>query len=407
MDGEVLGGGNMNAVVRVGDTVLRTAGPWTPTVHRLLAHLRQRGFVEAPEPLRVDGGREVLGYVPGTVPQYPMPAWVWAESVLADAARLLRRWHDASAGFAAPDVVWQQPAHEPREVICHNDWSPHNLVFTDGRVIGVIDVDMASPGPRVWDLAYLATRLVPLSRDHPAWDSPAHARRRLAALLAAYGWDGSVGEVLDVAGTRLLELATFSDGKAVELGRPDLHDHAAGYRSDAEWLRMSLRPALHADGQRSESARTRPMTQDEFARWRRTEIDSYAVELHDSGARATLEEARVQAADQLASFLPEGLETDGMHLLQVLDEAGDPVGDLWLGPHPRRDDAGWVYDVEIRAERRGEGFGRRAMLAAEGICRERGWAEIGLNVFGPNATARALYDSLGYRVVNTNLTKRL
>ena len=179
MDGEVLGGGNMNDVVRVGDTVVRTAGPWTPTVQLLLEHLRRRGFDRAPRPLGVEGAREVLEYLPGTVPRYPMPAWMWAEPVLADAARLLRRWHDASADFAAVDAIWQQPAREPAEVVCHNDWSPHNLVFADGRVTGVIDVDMASPGPRVWDVAYLATRLVPLAQDHPAWDSPAHARRRL------------------------------------------------------------------------------------------------------------------------------------------------------------------------------------------------------------------------------------
>ena len=30
---EVLAGGNMTAVVRVGDTVRRGAGPWTPTIH--------------------------------------------------------------------------------------------------------------------------------------------------------------------------------------------------------------------------------------------------------------------------------------------------------------------------------------------------------------------------------------
>lgn len=234
----------MSTVVRVGDTVLRTAGPWTPTVHRLLAHLRDRGFVEAPEPIGAEADREVLGYLPGTVPRYPMPAWVWAESVLIDAAVLLRRWHDASADFDRRGAVWQQPAREPDEVVCHNDWSPHNLVFADGRVTGVIDVDMASPGPRVWDLAYLATRLVPLSRDHPAWEAPAYARRRLVALLSAYDWSGSLAEVLDVAGVRLLDLAAFSDARADEVGRPELHDHAVGYRADEAWLRTSLRPAV-------------------------------------------------------------------------------------------------------------------------------------------------------------------
>jgi hypothetical protein len=43
-----LGGGNMSSgVVRVGDTVRRPAGPWTPAVHALLTHLR-----DADPPLR-------------------------------------------------------------------------------------------------------------------------------------------------------------------------------------------------------------------------------------------------------------------------------------------------------------------------------------------------------------------
>src|SRR5260221_6573384 len=57
-----LAGGNMSSgVVRVGDTVRRPAGPWTPAVHALLAHLHAVGFDGAPRPLGVDErGREVL-----------------------------------------------------------------------------------------------------------------------------------------------------------------------------------------------------------------------------------------------------------------------------------------------------------------------------------------------------------
>jgi hypothetical protein len=33
-----LDGGNANRVVRIGDTVRRPAGPWTPAVHCLLDH---------------------------------------------------------------------------------------------------------------------------------------------------------------------------------------------------------------------------------------------------------------------------------------------------------------------------------------------------------------------------------
>lgn len=37
-DEELLSGGNMGAVVRIGDTVRRISGPWTAAVHRLFAY---------------------------------------------------------------------------------------------------------------------------------------------------------------------------------------------------------------------------------------------------------------------------------------------------------------------------------------------------------------------------------
>ena len=47
-----LGRGNVSGgVVRIGDTVRRPAGPWTPAVHALLGHLHATGFPGAPRPL--------------------------------------------------------------------------------------------------------------------------------------------------------------------------------------------------------------------------------------------------------------------------------------------------------------------------------------------------------------------
>jgi GNAT superfamily N-acetyltransferase len=96
-----------------------------------------------------------------------------------------------------------------------------------------------------------------------------------------------------------------------------------------------------------------------------------------------------------------------VHLLRILDADGRPVGVLWVAPHPRRPAAGWVYDIEVDEDRRGQGFGRAAMLAAEDVARSEGWTAIGLNVFGRNARARALYESLGYTVDSLQMTKVL
>src|SRR5262245_56628196 len=109
---EELHGGNTGRVVRVGETVRREAGPWTPTIHGLLAHVRERGVDWAPEPLGVDAeGREIVGFIDGEVPNYPLPEWVWDEGVLVEAARRLRQLHDATAGFTREDRTGRLPAH--------------------------------------------------------------------------------------------------------------------------------------------------------------------------------------------------------------------------------------------------------------------------------------------------------
>jgi Ser/Thr protein kinase RdoA (MazF antagonist) len=183
-----LGGGNMSSgVVRVGDTVRRPAGPWTPAVHALLTHLHEVGFGGAPRPLGIDDrGREVLTFMPGTV------AWpghfhlLDADRQLRRAARLIREFHDAVAGFAPPpDARWQalMPA-DGEEIIAHHDLAPWNLVIGD-RQWGFIDWDTAAPGTRLWDLAYAAHGFVPLSAD-PAVQRD-DAGRRLRLLADAYG----------------------------------------------------------------------------------------------------------------------------------------------------------------------------------------------------------------------------
>lgn len=240
---EVLPGGNLGGAVRVGDTVRRPAGPWTPTVQRLLGHLRDHGLTWVPEPLGVDEqGRDAVGFLPGVVPQYPMPDWVWTDQVLRDAGRLLADLHDATAGFDTAGAVWRLPPRAPAEVVCHGDLAPYNMVFRDGHLTGVVDWDTAAPGPRVWDLAYLAYRLVPLTGADDVLvpgDGAVRRRTRLRLLCEAYGAGPGPADVLAAAVGRLHALADFTAARADE--DKALHGHAELYRSDAAWV------AAHAD----------------------------------------------------------------------------------------------------------------------------------------------------------------
>jgi hypothetical protein len=198
---ERLAGGNVGGASRVGDTVRRAAGPWTPAIHALLVHLRAHGFPEAPAPLGVDDDdREVLGYVEGDVPAYPLPAWALSDEALVAVAELIRRFHDASVGFEPPPHTrWQRlpGGRHGCEVICHNDLAPYNTVYEEGRPIAFIDWDYAAPGTRAWDLAHAAWRHVPLDTETPVGD----AARRLRLFCDAYGLTRRAG-LLDVIAAR-------------------------------------------------------------------------------------------------------------------------------------------------------------------------------------------------------------
>lgn len=240
---EVLTGGNMESVVRVGDTVRRVAGPWTPAVHELLRHYEAAGIAEAPRALGMDQReREILTFIPGDAMATLPPDALWKPSLLRAAGMLLRRLHDASEPLVASNVSWRLNSHSPVEVICHNDFAPYNLVVRDGQLTGVIDFDMASPGPRLWDLAYLAYRLVPFAEDAPELD-PARdgsRERRLAGLIEAYGGGYDHDQVRQVAAQRLIDLAIFTEQRAEATGRRDFIEHAAMYRRDAHRLRTEL-----------------------------------------------------------------------------------------------------------------------------------------------------------------------
>lgn len=100
---------------------------------------RQLGFDES--------GREVLTYLSGTILDDATPSIRWSGSILQQASQLLRRIHDASQGLELDGREWRTVTHEPIEVVCHNDFAPYNLVVQGDRLTGVIDFDMASPGP--------------------------------------------------------------------------------------------------------------------------------------------------------------------------------------------------------------------------------------------------------------------
>ena len=238
-----LSGGNVSdGVVRVGDTVRRPTGPWTPAVHALLTHLHDTGFRAAPRSLGIDDqGREVLTFVPGQVVWPDRFALLEPARQVARVARLIRDFHDAVEGFTPPpDAQWQVliPA-EGADIIAHQDLAPWNLVTGGEDEWAFIDWDTAAPGSRLWDAAYALHGFVPLSA-HPNWRR-ADAADRLRIFVDAYGLDEAERrDLVPLLGRRTRSMHDFLRDRAALGHQPWAtlwaEGHGDAWRSDAEYI---------------------------------------------------------------------------------------------------------------------------------------------------------------------------
>jgi len=160
VDEELLAGGvaNAGAVTRLGDHVLRPANPHSASIHRFLHALRSTGFEGASQPVAIDpDGRERLVFIEGAVALPPFPAWVQADEVLASAAALMRRFHDASGRIDATGMAWSAEMADPAggPIICHNDVCLENVVFRDGQAIGLLDWEFVRRRVDAGDLNFI------------------------------------------------------------------------------------------------------------------------------------------------------------------------------------------------------------------------------------------------------------
>ncbi len=166
------GTANRGLVIRVGDTVLRPTAPCWRATHALLAHLCAVGFDGAPRVLAVSAATEMLTYIDGQAAVPPMQVDMLTDAALVSVAELLRRYHLAAASFDPAGYRWPRPipARFRTGLVSHNDVHPANLVFRDGRAVGLIDFDLAGPGSAAWDFAAAARSWAPLQDDQDITD---------------------------------------------------------------------------------------------------------------------------------------------------------------------------------------------------------------------------------------------
>lgn len=195
MEEEVLQFGFVSSPVKVGNTVRRQTGPWTPTVHAVLGYLHNHDFSFAP---RVQGfdeqGREILAFIHGDAAVRPWPSVLKEIDGIKQAGNLLRKYHDAIEGFVpSHDAEWRIGKCElkPGQIVRHGDLGPWNTIWQNNQLIALIDWDFMQPGERIEDLAQMAYYFVPL-RGEAGWSDAGVAERpdfaeRLKSLVKSYG----------------------------------------------------------------------------------------------------------------------------------------------------------------------------------------------------------------------------
>ena len=217
----VLRGGLVSSPVKVGETVRRTAGAWTPAVHALLEHLAAKGFDFSPRPLGIDEkGREILTYLPGKSLHRPWISVLKTDEGLRQVARMVRLYHEAVADFRLPaGMPWRiGPVQlRPGQIIRHGDLGPWNTLWQGNKLAALIDWDLAEPADRITDVAQMVWYFVPL-RGERGWREAGFDGRpdfwhRLQVMTREYG-DFSPDEVLSA----LLDLQKLDLARTAELG---------------------------------------------------------------------------------------------------------------------------------------------------------------------------------------------
>ena len=258
MQEESLAGGfaHPGAVVRVGNTVRRPPSEFRDAINALLEFLDGSGAIEVPRPLgKDDQGREAFSFVEGDVPIPPYPPWAVTDDALRSIGRLLRRFHDAVAGFEPGEHRWPGDLTDPAggTFVCHNDVCLENVVFRDGEAVGLLDFDFAAPGRRLYDAGMTLRMCGPVRdpRNIPEEFGDIDPVRRAALFCESYGVEQEEAEEL-IDGLR----ASMTAGRAfvkrrAEAGEPWFEEtwQAGGpgrYDRDETWIEQNRDALLRA-----------------------------------------------------------------------------------------------------------------------------------------------------------------
>ena len=361
------------------------------------------------------------------------PGWVvtthdWARDFDHEHMALIR----AAPTTYAPGGIWhlvlEALAYAADEAQARAGWGLAFVVFKADGSVTVAD-DGRGTDTRVTADGEIVRKPVVATKDIRFFDGPAveqlpdgHPRRGLSVVAALSSWLEHTNRRTEGCWTQRYEngipvadLASLdgdgTTGTTVAFQPINRIDHArpthATMHAHASALSPQLTVALRYQHGSSPMIYLRDMTQDEFdAFWGRQEHEY----IESLSSTLPADAARTKARQDRQRLLPEGLNTSGHRLISVEDQHGHVIGQVWLclrEPQTGTADVAWLYQIRIDETARRRGYARAVMGAVEATAREAGATQLGLNVFGQNTSAIALYESCGYAVTTQQMTKDL
>ncbi|ULH14067.1 aminoglycoside phosphotransferase family protein (plasmid) [Deinococcus sp. KNUC1210] len=198
------GAGLFDRGIHIEDGIVRRPrGYWSTAVHDLLHWLDRAGFGLSPKPVQLDAHFEYLRFVDGADQAWPLLPLIQSLEGARAAGVFARRLESTLATYEAPERArWQLPTTTPVQgPVQHGDVGPWNLLWDSerGEICGLIDWDLAGPGPAGYDSGVLAWFMVPVMDDARAYQRGFGTPIDRAARLRAYcdGYGVSCNEMLD------------------------------------------------------------------------------------------------------------------------------------------------------------------------------------------------------------------
>ncbi|HEY3313458.1 MAG TPA: GNAT family N-acetyltransferase [Anaerolineales bacterium] len=149
-----------------------------------------------------------------------------------------------------------------------------------------------------------------------------------------------------------------------------------------------------------------PMTEAEFQVFLARAIIEYAKDKVDAGNWSEAESVQ-RSRLEFDHYLPQGLDTPGHFIRNIINETRQVVGYLWYALLENRPGTAFIYDFEVYAAYRRRGYASQALAALDVLAKDLGLKKLELHVFGHNTAARELYKKAGYIETNVNMAREI